>query len=227
MYVSRGEARRRGADWAPSAAAAVLVVVIWTQIRSGDIPAVDRWVRSEVADVQNPALLAASEAAKYVGTWTWVAPLVLAVAGFVAMVRATWRPVVEAGLSVMGVAAATLVLKAVVARAGPHGVGPPAVDGSWPSGHALTVVVATLVIVGLLGGPGGGSRLVIGLAALPTLLVGFALVYGGHHWLTDVVVAVPLGYLIVRVASQAASIFVHDDAGGPNHLLMRHEAVAP
>lgn len=224
MHVSRGEARRRGTDWVPSAVAAVLVVVIWTQIRSGDIPAIDRWVRSQATEFQSPALLAVSEAGKYVGTWTWVAPLVVAVAGIVALVRATWRPVVVAGLSVVGVAGAALVLKAVVARAGPHGVGPPAVDGSWPSGHALTVVVATLVLVGLLSGPGGGSRLVTGLAALPTFLVGFALVYGGHHWLTDVVVAVPLGYLVVRVASLAAGFMVLDDARAPTQVLTRHGA---
>jgi len=96
--------------------------------------------------------------------------------------------------------AVTWTLKAAVARPGPTGVPPPAFDGAWPSGHTVTLVTATLVILRLLSTSRAVRPVGVAVALLPAAFVSAALVYCGHHWFTDVAVAFPLGFLIGSTA---------------------------
>jgi membrane-associated phospholipid phosphatase len=90
----------------------------------------------------------------------------------------------------------TWVLKAVVGRPGPTGVIPPDHDGAWPSGHAVAMVVATVVILRLFPALRAAHPPGVAVVFLPAAFVGAALIYCGHHWFTDVAVAFPLGLLL-------------------------------
>lgn len=191
----------RAAGWTLPVASAALVVALWTQVRAGGIPDVDRWARSQLAELQDPSVFTVLNVVKDVGSLAYAVPLLLSAAAVLSVVGRDVRPLLTGGVAVAVLAGTTLLLKAAVARPGPSGVGPPAVDGAWPSGHAVTVVVTVLVLLRLVAGSGGVPRVLLGPAVLVPAIVGFALVYCGHHWLSDVVVAAPLGYLIFRAAT--------------------------
>lgn len=201
MRQLRWTRSHRVAGWALPVASAALVVAVWTQVRAGGIPDADRWARSQVAELQDPFVFTVLNVVKDVGSWAYAIPLLLSAAAVLSVVGRDVRPLLTGVVAVAMLAGTTMLLKAAVARPGPSGVGPPAVDGAWPSGHAVTVVVAVLILLRLVAASGGAQRVLLGPAVLVPAIVGFALVYCGHHWLSDVVVAAPLGYLIVRAAT--------------------------
>lgn len=187
--------------WGVPVASAALVVALWTQVRAGAVPGADLWARSRLAELQDPFVFTVLNVVKDVGSWTYAIPVLLSVAAVLAVVGGDLRPLLTAGVAAAALAGATTLLKAAVARPGPSGVGPPWVDGAWPSGHAVTVVVTVLVLVRLGAGSGVPPSALYPPAVLLLVVVGFALIYCDHHWLTDVLVAAPLGYLIVRAAT--------------------------
>lgn len=199
--------RHHAAGLVVPALAAGLVVLIWAQVRGGGIPAIDRLARSWVAEHQVSVVFTALNVIKDLGSWTVAVPLVLVIAAVLSLRRHSPRPLITAGMAIVGLAAIT-VLQASVARPGPSGAGPPAVSGAWPSGHAVTVVVAALLLVAFLPTRGTAHRVALGLAGLLVAVVAFALVYCGHHWLSDVAVALPLGFLIVRAATTVGGVSV-------------------
>jgi membrane-associated phospholipid phosphatase len=196
--------RRSGAAHAAGpvgiVACLLLVAASAAPVALGRVPAVDRAVRSWSAVHHDPHVFAVLDAVTRLARWQWVCLSLIVIAGTAAVARRSLRPLAQALLAVFLLVVVTRLLKAVAGRPGPTGVAPPAHDGAWPSGHAVTIVVATVVVLWLF--PALRAVHVAGLAVafLPAALVGVALVYCGHHWFTDVAVAFPLGLLLVRAA---------------------------
>jgi membrane-associated phospholipid phosphatase len=174
----------------------LLVAASAAQVCFGHVLAVDRGVRSWSATHQEPQVFAALDAVTRLARWQWVCVSLIIIAGTAAIARRTLRPLTLALLSVFFLVVVTWVLKAVVGRPGPTGVAPPAHDGAWPSGHAVAMVVATVVILRLFPALRAAHPPGLAVAFLPAAFVGAALIYCGHHWFTDVAVAFPLGLLL-------------------------------
>jgi undecaprenyl-diphosphatase len=178
---------------APVLACLLLVAASAVPVSLGHVPAVDRSVRGWVTAHQDPGVFAVLDRLTRVAHWQWVCLALLVLAAAIGMVRRCLRPVRHAVLAVLVEIVVVAVLKAVFGRPGPTGVAPPPHDGAWPSGHAVALVVATVVILQWL----PSVRLLATAAAfLPAAALSAALVYCGDHWFTDVAVAFPLGALL-------------------------------
>lgn len=178
----------------------LLVVASAVQAGSGHASAADRAVAAWCAAHQQPSVFAAFDTVTRLAAWQLVGIALIVVAGGVAVARRTVRPLVQAVLAALLVAVVTGVLKAAIHRPGPTGVTPPAYDGAWPSGHAVTIVVATVVLLRLFPAAPRRRLWVAVVAFLPAVMLGVALIYCGDHWLSDVGVAFPLGLLLGRAA---------------------------
>ncbi|MFE1171932.1 phosphatase PAP2 family protein [Streptomyces sp. NPDC058773] len=104
------------------------------------------------------------------------------------------------------------VLKAVVGRERP--VWPDPVDtahyAAFPSGHAMSALVASALVLWLLrlGGARARWRRTAGAVAVVSVVgVGFTRVYLGVHWLSDVVGGWLLGGALVAAAAAAYTLF--------------------
>jgi undecaprenyl-diphosphatase len=192
--------RRVGPGDVPGPAAVVLCLLLVAAcavpVASGRVLAVDRAVRSWTEAHQGHRVFAVLDAVTRLTHWPWVCVGLVVVAGAVTIARGTLRPVRLALLSVVLLVVVTWVLKAAAGRPGPTGVAPPPYDGAWPSGHAMALVVATVVVLRLPPVPDAARPGKVVAAFLPAAFVSFALVYCGHHWFTDVAVAFPLGLLL-------------------------------
>ena len=77
--------------------------------------------------------------------------------------------------------------------------------GGFPSGHVvnLTSIFGFLFYLVLVHArPGWGRRLVLALLALPVLTIGFARIYAGAHWPSDVLGGYLLGTLWLSITIQ-------------------------
>jgi membrane-associated phospholipid phosphatase len=188
---------------------ALLVLVCLLLVAACAVPAafyrptpLDRVVRRWVNAHQGRGAFAVLDAVTRMAHWQWVCLALVVLATALAIATSSLRPVRQAMLAVLVEVVAVGVLKAVFGRPGPTGVPPPPHDGAWPSGHAVALVVATVVVLRLFQVPRG----LVSLAAfLPATVVSEALVYCGDHWFTDVVVAFPLGALLGWGALRAES----------------------
>ena len=114
----------------------------------------------------------------------------IVLAAIVLFVRGARRLAIWMAVTVAGEAALDISLKTVFGRVRPSFKDPlvHATGGSYPSGHAFgsfvgcTVIV--LVVLPLLGR--AGRRVVVAVAVLLVLLVGFSRVALGAHYVTDV-----------------------------------------
>jgi membrane-associated phospholipid phosphatase len=162
----------------------------------------DRVVRGWVNAHQGDGAFAVLDAVTRLAHWQWVCLALVVLATALTIARGSLRPVRQAMLAVFVEVVAVGVLKAVFGRPGPTGAPPPPHDGAWPSGHAVALVVATVVVLRLFQVPRGLWSLT---AFLPAAVLSAALVYCGDHWFTDVVVAFPLGGLLGWGALRAES----------------------
>jgi len=146
------------------------------------------------------------------------APVALLMLGvLLSATRRSWTPVRTATVAVFGLAVSVLVAKFAFGRVGPAGSGGSvrgglsglldSIDsGAFPSGHTTTAVVTWSVAVVLIRGRLG--RAGIALVAAIGLLVGWALVYAGFHWFSDVLGAYPFGvaltWAVLRISRPGA-----------------------
>jgi membrane-associated phospholipid phosphatase len=174
----------------------LLVAVSAVPVGSGHVPVIDRRVRWWSVAHQDPRAFAVLDTFTRLAHWQWVCTYLIGVAGVTALARRTLRPLRQTLLALVLLVLVTAVLKAVFGRPGPTGVAPPAYDGAWPSGHALALVVATVVILRLFPAARSPHNLRVALAFLPAGVLSAALVYCEDHWFSDVAVAFPLGLLL-------------------------------
>ena len=140
----------------------------------------------------------------WVAFWTGVSAVlgptalrVLAVVGIAAVLRRSPRTAAFLALTVLGMGLVTAGAKAVVDRPRPASALTAAASSSFPSGHALGAMAATLaflaVLVPLLPGWARGCAVAAGVAVV--LLVGTARVALNVHHPSDVLAGWALGYL--------------------------------
>jgi membrane-associated phospholipid phosphatase len=171
----------------------LLVGVSAVTVGLGLVPAPDRLARRWVRAHQGDRAFTVLDAVVRFAHWPRVCLALIVLAGALAIARRSLRPLRQAVLAVLVQAAVVWILQAVFARPGPTGALPPPHEGAWPSGHAVTLVVVTIVVLRLVSPV---RRLVAGAAFLPAAIVSAALVYCEDHWFTDVAVAFPLGALL-------------------------------
>lgn len=161
-----------------------------------------------------PWLTTVSRAASWLGSLPAVGALVL-VLGVAAGVRSgSWRLLWIPSLAGAGALVISVAVKAITARGRPpltaalvdaHGM-------AFPSGHALRSVAVHGALAWLLAAAARrrATRVVTGVcAAVLVTAVGFARIYLGAHWLTDVLAgyvlgAAWLGLVLVLVTPRAA-----------------------
>jgi membrane-associated phospholipid phosphatase len=125
---------------------------------------------------------------------TVAAGVLTAVTVLVCLARRTLRPALPVACAGAAAAAATLLVKVVLARPDPHTTGS-GHGGSFPSGHTVGVVVCVGLTVHLLR-PAAGRWAEV-LAALGGGVMGVGLVVVGAHWATDVLGGLLLGLAVV------------------------------
>lgn len=131
----------------------------------------------------------------------------------VARRRRSWEPVRFSAISVIVLLLGVLLTKDLFARPAPsaalgstlapgraaaHGL-----DSPWafPSGHATTALMTWTAGARLVGEHSRAARVV---PIVVGTVVGLCLVTGGFHWLTDVVAAWPLAFLLTGASAALA-----------------------
>lgn len=115
--------------------------------------------------------------------------------------RRSWRPLVLATVLVGATGAVTLLTKLVIARVGTAGVLAGGL-GSFPSGHAASVIVCSAGVAMALHARASvwDWIIIIALACAQSI----SLLYIGLHWVSDVLGGLLLGVAVV--AAVAASV---------------------
>ncbi|WP_346097518.1 phosphatase PAP2 family protein [Streptomyces olivaceiscleroticus] len=193
------------AGWLAAAAVAlaVLVLVHWAPLSHAD-----RTVAGELHRVAraSPDLTAAN---RVLSDWVWD-PWTMRVALTLLVGWLVWRGVrvLAAWVAATSVAGTLLQqgVKAAVDR--PRPVWPDPVDSAhyaaFPSGHALTAVVAAGLALWVLrerGAPVAWLRVVGAVGAVSVLGVGLTRLYLGVHWLSDVLAGWLVGAALVAAAA--------------------------
>lgn len=181
----------------------VAVGVIGFQVAvGGPVVHTDTAVRSWVLRNQVDGVRQVLGALVYLGYVPVVLPLTFLATVVMSTFRRTVHVVAMAVLAAASLAVVGFSLKILVARPSPSGLTDP-LDGAWPSGHAMTVTVVVGILLELTGSGTKWARRRGAAAGVVPLVVGVALVYGDHHWLSDVLAGLLLGWAIVLAARAA------------------------
>lgn len=167
-----------------------------------------RWIAAH----RTPGLSRLADVATYAGETRVGFPILLGVGLVVAAVVRSWRPLVLAVVTTLGMGVVYYGVTHVVHRDRPPvrildpGLVP---DHSFPSGHtgtatALALGTALLLVTYGLVRPRPLERVVLGLLALVPLLVLASRLYQGAHHLTDVLTS--LAYACVWVPAVARQV---------------------
>jgi len=190
-----------------------VVSTVQAALGAGPMIALDEAVRDGVAEVSD-----ASGPDRLDGTMHVLADLGgplpggIALAGAFAFTalrtrdrRANVRLAVVTAVSVAVVTVAVIAGKVLIARPGPDGGAIPSGDwGFFPSGHTATSAVCYGVAALLLGtvlSARTRRRVYAGSGAL-CVLIGFALLWCGYHWLGDVLASWCLCALVLGAAAR-------------------------
>lgn len=129
-----------------------------------------------------------------------VAVLLVVAGGVLSWRRRSWRPLAFVGCTAACAALIALITKVAIGRTDPH-YEATAMGGSFPSGHTVTVLVASGVVLLVAA---AGRRVLAWVFAVPLLLstaMALSLVIQAAHWLTDVVGGTLLGTAVLAVAA--------------------------
>ena len=153
--------------------------------------------------------------------------LVSALVAVALLVRRSWSALAAWLVAVLGGEALNLLLKDLFARPRPHFEHPLVVEASYgfPSGQARgsLAVYGMLACFAVLTWTGRGKRGVsVGGAAVLVILIGFARVYLGAHYLSDVV-----GGFVAGGAWLSAVIAGWEKIGGHGMASRRGQASSP
>lgn len=138
--------------------------------------------------------------------------VLLGAAAVVSRRKGSWRPLALGLVAVAALVGVVLAVKFGVGRAAPPPHHP--LDGAFPSGHTAATLVCYGTVAMLVGsGRRDLSRRLTAATIGVTVLVGAALVYGGFHWLSDVVAAIAFGTLVLAAVYLARVRIILIEAG--------------
>ncbi|MCF6523248.1 phosphatase PAP2 family protein [Streptomyces sp. JJ36] len=177
----------------------VLALLAWQVGAEGPLLRVDATLRDASAPLSSPggsggvsARLA--ESAADLGHAAVAYPVLALGAAALSWRRRSPVPLVAALLAAGTVPAVVLPLKTAFARSGPDGLPLGDYPGFFPSGHAVTAVVAYGTLAVLCARPAAYAA-----ASLLGGAAGAGLVLRGHHWATDVAAGWALAVLLLWV----------------------------
>ncbi|MGB3330873.1 MAG: phosphatase PAP2 family protein [Thermomicrobiales bacterium] len=193
--------------WPVIAALAVLAVILAIlAARIGTLPG-DLWVSTQLQRLHGQPWRALWHVGNAFGTSRWV--IWIALASLVgSSLRREWRDV-GLLLGVLVLRLAMLPLKGIVQSPRPtadqvHIVEPVAGYG-FPSGHTLTATVVfgtiAVLIVRHLARP-WAARAAVAIWIVGVTLTGFARIWSGAHWTSDVIGAALIGTIAVAIAAR-------------------------
>jgi undecaprenyl-diphosphatase len=181
--------------------------------RGGRLVALDHRIADWLVVHRSVAGLRVTTGLIYLGEPNLMPFVLLALAGVLGARRRSWEPIRVAAIALATLSVVVLGTKEAFGRAGP---GQLAVSSGWrvdqfvsfmhrgafPSGHTTTAIVTWTTAVVLIRGRLGRAGLAL-VSAIASV-VGASLVYGGFHWLSDVLGAYALGtalsWALVRIA---------------------------
>lgn len=210
---ARGSLRADGRVVAVAAISAAVAVALTALVVAGTVvPSLDR----HVLDAANAHRSSALNDVAGVVIDMFSPPVDVAVLLGAALVvsrrTGSWRPLVLALVAVVALVGVVLAMKFGVGRAAPPPHHP--FDGAFPSGHTATTLVCYGTVAMLVGSRRRDlRRRLTAVTAGVTALVGAALVYGGYHWLSDVVAAVPFGTLVLAAVYLASVRIILSEPG--------------
>ena len=150
-------------------------------------------------EARTPLLNTVVQAFTFLGSGIGMPVLATLIAVGLALAWRQWTPILLIAATAAGSLTLTVVGKAVVGRARPalaDAVPPYELSASFPSGHTLNAVALAGVVAYMLvrwQRRRWARILTILSTGLFAVAMGLSRVYLGHHWLTDVLVAVALG----------------------------------
>jgi membrane-associated phospholipid phosphatase len=183
------------------------------------IALVDRPIVAWLATHREPVLTAVMRTFSVVGSPISAAAVAVIVCSAVAWRSRTWLPVATVVIGVAGFALAATVVKLEVARQRPplpYAV--MAVDGySFPSGHALGITTATLIVAWTVARwliHSWNGRIAVWMTAIVIIGgVGFSRVYLGVHYPSDVIAGWLLGAIWAGALLTCAGLWGHVRGG--------------
>jgi membrane-associated phospholipid phosphatase len=194
----------------PFSLALVAVVDGWSPLRRLDLDVANRLNTQALA---HPGLVSFLKLVSNVFSPTTFRVVAVVVAVFL-LIRRSPRLAVWLALTVWLSGTLDDVVKTAVGRARPHFVHPvlTLTSFSFPSGHALGSVVGigALLLVGLPYVPPAWRRALIALGVAIVLLVGYARVGLGVHYVSDVVGGWLLGAAWLAAMTAAFRAWAHD-----------------
>ena len=179
-----------------------LAALLEQVVTGGPVTRLDHIIEQGLAAERIAPLHAAASWLTWLGNPVFMVPALICVAVAAGRHRRSWRPVLIALIAAAVLTGTVVCLKYAIGQPGPGGRRP--VDGgSWPSGHTTTAVVVWGTIARLA--PPSHAKWRIGMTAGVPALVGVALVYGGYHWLSDVLAGWILGPLLLTLIAAFTS----------------------
>ncbi len=173
-----------------------LAVLLEQVLINGPVARLDHLLEHTLAGTRITPLQTVASWLTWLGNPFFMVRALIGLALVVGFHRRTWRPLFIAVVAVAVLTATVLSLKSAVALPGPSGH-LPGDGGSWPSGHTTTAVVVWGLAAKLVSP--ARTRWRIALSAGVPALVGLTLVYGGYHWLSDVLAGWILGPLLLTL----------------------------
>lgn len=210
-----------GAMWITLAIGAAFVVVmtyaaseIYESVtEADDLAAVDHPLLAWVMTWRSPGLDTAITWFTNTGGTVGMTVIALGAVAALTFTSRSWRPPLLIVSAALGSLAMTVAGKNLVGRARPQladAVPPYETSPSFPSGHTLnaTAIIAVIAYLWFLELEKRTARawMIAGCMAY-VVLIGFSRVYLGHHWLTDVAVALVLGLVWAALVVLAHRVF--------------------
>lgn len=188
---------------------------VYESVDEGEgVAALDRPALDLARNLRTPAAVRAVSLLTDVGGERVLPVLATLAAVVMALAWRRWTPLLVMAVAGGGSVLLTVVGKAVVGRTRPPAyaaVPPLETSASFPSGHALNIVVVAGVVAYLLlrrQRTVWARSLTVVAAVLVAVAIGLSRVFLGHHWLTDVLVAWTLGLAWLGVVVTAHQVSV-------------------
>jgi undecaprenyl-diphosphatase len=174
----------------------------------------DSAVSEEVQEMSFPGLGALEQLADVIGSKVMLVLVAPGLAAWFAIRRRAYFAGLAA--SVVVLPGSGLVVKLLVERPRPSAplvqVREHASGFSFPSGHALqaSMLCALVLLAASDLSPGWARRLLMVLAPLAALLIGFERVYDGAHWTSDVIGGFLLGAIVMVPPTLIAPVVLEE-----------------